>query len=191
MLPVSLEPTGVAPDTPIHKTRSLIQRFGKRVYRTFTEVRRRLAYFVRIFQKGTLAPLLSQSHYERHRYQQKLQAKQKLRRYAFAAFVGLVACLLFVLTIYFLFAWLFSSVTPIVEVLMKLEGHQAFHDISRDTKNENRKEEVRNAFLHAWKGYDKFAFGHDEIRPVNNIVCCFIFTNASRQMIPGVVGVLP
>lgn len=27
---------------------------------------------------------------------------------------------------------------------------------------------VRNAFLHAWKGYRAFAFGHDEISPVTN-----------------------
>ncbi|KAL9651488.1 hypothetical protein ABK040_001434 [Willaertia magna] len=34
--------------------------------------------------------------------------------------------------------------------------------------DEKRRNAIRNAFLHAWKGYEKVAFGHDEVRPVTN-----------------------
>ena len=34
--------------------------------------------------------------------------------------------------------------------------------------NEYRRQQVRQAFLHAWTGYDHYAWGHDEIRPVTN-----------------------
>lgn len=31
-----------------------------------------------------------------------------------------------------------------------------------------RTEAVKNAFRHAWNGYTKYAFGHDELRPLTN-----------------------
>ncbi|KAL1923069.1 uncharacterized protein VTP21DRAFT_9445 [Calcarisporiella thermophila] len=31
--------------------------------------------------------------------------------------------------------------------------------------NQNRREEVKRAFKHAWSGYRKYAWGHDELRP--------------------------
>lgn len=34
--------------------------------------------------------------------------------------------------------------------------------------NEYRRQQVRQAFLHAWSGYERYAWGHDEIRPVTN-----------------------
>ena len=34
-------------------------------------------------------------------------------------------------------------------------------------RNEERLETVRKAFLHSWKGYEEFAWGHDEISPVS------------------------
>lgn len=31
----------------------------------------------------------------------------------------------------------------------------------------SRQEAVREAFIHAWKGYKDFAWGHDELRPLS------------------------
>lgn len=31
-----------------------------------------------------------------------------------------------------------------------------------------RAEEVKKAFKHAWDGYSKYAYGHDEIQPLSN-----------------------
>ncbi|CAG8559078.1 6786_t:CDS:1, partial [Acaulospora colombiana] len=33
---------------------------------------------------------------------------------------------------------------------------------------EQRQESIRNGFLHAWRGYTKYAWGYDELRPVSN-----------------------
>jgi mannosyl-oligosaccharide alpha-1,2-mannosidase len=33
---------------------------------------------------------------------------------------------------------------------------------------QKRRTTVKNAFLHAWKGYEKYSFGHDELRPCTN-----------------------
>ncbi|KAI8992647.1 glycoside hydrolase [Pilobolus umbonatus] len=33
---------------------------------------------------------------------------------------------------------------------------------------ETRKEKIRQSFLHGWHGYKKYAFGHDELRPLSN-----------------------
>ena len=38
------------------------------------------------------------------------------------------------------------------------------------TSDEERREIVKNAFIHAWNGYETFAFGHDEVRPLTNDV---------------------
>lgn len=32
----------------------------------------------------------------------------------------------------------------------------------------SRRQAVREAFLHTWRGYEKYAWGHDELRPVSN-----------------------
>ena len=40
-------------------------------------------------------------------------------------------------------------------------GHDA-------TTAERRRAAVKRAFVHAYRGYSKHAFGHDEIRPVTN-----------------------
>ncbi|KAL9648189.1 hypothetical protein ABK040_009193 [Willaertia magna] len=34
--------------------------------------------------------------------------------------------------------------------------------------NKHRRYRIRQAFLHAWNGYETYAFGHDELRPVSN-----------------------
>jgi hypothetical protein len=152
---------------PLHKKKSRVKKLVKDVYKLVAELRRR------IFQKQIITTFaLSQNSFQqRHRYQQQYQAKQNLRRVAFAAFVLLVICLLVILTIYFLLVWLFSSVESMVDVLRKLEGgDHAFHHLHSNRQNDHRKEAVRDAFLHAWKGYETYAFGHDEIRPVSNIV---------------------
>jgi len=33
---------------------------------------------------------------------------------------------------------------------------------------EQRRESVKNGFLHAWHGYSKYAWGYDELRPISN-----------------------
>jgi hypothetical protein len=158
---------------PIHKTQSGIRRFVNRVVKLFHEVRKRIAFVGRIFQKGTtFAPLSANSNtfQQRHRYQQHQQAKQTLRRIAFAGFVTLFAVLIILMALYFLFAWLFSTAIPMLELLQKLEGgDHAFHDSFTNHENDRRKEAVRDAFKHAWSGYVKYAWTHDEIRPVSNI----------------------
>ncbi|PWN51069.1 seven-hairpin glycosidase [Violaceomyces palustris] len=40
------------------------------------------------------------------------------------------------------------------------------NDPKRDELIKRRQRLVKNAFLHAWEGYKKFAWGHDELRPV-------------------------
>lgn len=40
-------------------------------------------------------------------------------------------------------------------------------DAARDALVAHRQRLVRNAFLHAWKGYKKYAWGHDELKPVS------------------------
>ncbi|EPQ31057.1 uncharacterized protein PFL1_01246 [Pseudozyma flocculosa PF-1] len=47
----------------------------------------------------------------------------------------------------------------------KHSGHR--NDPARDELNAYRQRLVRNAFLHAWEGYKKHAWGHDELRPVS------------------------
>ncbi|KAG1061733.1 hypothetical protein G6F42_027596 [Rhizopus arrhizus] len=33
---------------------------------------------------------------------------------------------------------------------------------------ERRREAVKKSFLHGWKGYTTYAFGHDELKPLSN-----------------------
>jgi mannosyl-oligosaccharide alpha-1,2-mannosidase len=35
-------------------------------------------------------------------------------------------------------------------------------------EREERREAVKEAFLHGWKGYKTYAFGHDELKPISN-----------------------
>lgn len=57
-------------------------------------------------------------------------------------------------------------------------------DLATVTDTRERAERVKRAFQHAWRGYAKTAFGHDEIRPASNkvgdswcvhSVCVFFF----------------
>uniref|UniRef100_V5GLL7 alpha-1,2-Mannosidase n=2 Tax=Kalmanozyma brasiliensis (strain GHG001) TaxID=1365824 RepID=V5GLL7_KALBG len=41
------------------------------------------------------------------------------------------------------------------------------NDAARDELIARRQKMVRNAFIHAWEGYKKHAWGHDELRPVS------------------------
>ncbi|KAJ1043178.1 hypothetical protein NDA10_000906 [Ustilago hordei] len=41
------------------------------------------------------------------------------------------------------------------------------NDPARDQLVAHRQKMVRNAFIHAWEGYKKYAWGHDELRPVS------------------------
>ncbi len=41
------------------------------------------------------------------------------------------------------------------------------NDAARDELIAKRQKMVRNAFIHAWEGYKKHAWGHDELRPVS------------------------
>ncbi|EFC44092.1 predicted protein [Naegleria gruberi] len=43
-------------------------------------------------------------------------------------------------------------------------------EIADETTDEFRRNSVRNAFLHAWRGYETYAWGHDEVRPLTNDV---------------------
>ncbi|GBC04737.1 hypothetical protein RclHR1_05830015 [Rhizophagus clarus] len=40
--------------------------------------------------------------------------------------------------------------------------------VQEKTIREERRESVKNGFLHAWRGYTKYAWGSDELRPVSN-----------------------
>lgn len=42
-------------------------------------------------------------------------------------------------------------------------------DRARDKLLQNRQRLVKNAFLHAWEGYKRLAWGHDELRPVSGV----------------------
>ncbi|SPO28194.1 related to Mannosyl-oligosaccharide 1,2-alpha-mannosidase IC [Ustilago trichophora] len=44
-------------------------------------------------------------------------------------------------------------------------GHR--NDPARDELVAHRQKMVRNAFIHAWEGYKKYAWGHDELKPVS------------------------
>ena len=39
---------------------------------------------------------------------------------------------------------------------------------SNHTLNRERADAVKEAFIHAWDGYYKYAFPHDELHPVTN-----------------------
>ncbi|KAI8369644.1 glycoside hydrolase [Radiomyces spectabilis] len=45
---------------------------------------------------------------------------------------------------------------------------KAADDNSSPTNNDQRKDAVKQAFQHAWAGYSKYAYGHDEILSVSN-----------------------
>lgn len=38
----------------------------------------------------------------------------------------------------------------------------------RDSDNQAKADAVKEAFQHAWDGYSKYAFPHDELHPVSN-----------------------
>src|SRR3954451_12013741 len=40
--------------------------------------------------------------------------------------------------------------------------------IEEKSIREERRDSVKNGFLHAWRGYTKYAWGYDELRPVSN-----------------------
>ncbi|KAG9240026.1 glycoside hydrolase [Calycina marina] len=46
--------------------------------------------------------------------------------------------------------------------------HQASHRADKDALNCARSDQVKEAFQHAWDGYYKHAFPHDELHPVSN-----------------------
>lgn len=60
-----------------------------------------------------------------------------------------------------------------------LDDSRSRHDANKvdvtpmdESTDEFRRNAVKNAFLHAWRGYEKYAWGHDEVRPLTNDVCC-------------------
>ncbi|KAL0489765.1 mannosyl-oligosaccharide alpha-1,2-mannosidase, partial [Acrasis kona] len=142
----------------------------RRIRRIYKILRSRIYSLISTFKSAEpilLNPLGTGSFQQRHRYQQKLQMQQKLRRIAFSGFVLSSLCLIIVLSIFFFFGWLLSSAERVLEVVRQLEGgDRAFH---RDHKTEFRRGAVKDAFVHAWTGYEIHAFGHDEIRPTSNI----------------------
>lgn len=40
--------------------------------------------------------------------------------------------------------------------------------LRRQSENQEKANAVKEAFQHAWDGYTKYAFPHDELRPVSN-----------------------
>lgn len=44
----------------------------------------------------------------------------------------------------------------------------AEHRQASQVSNQDRLEAVKGAFQHAWQGYAKYAWGHDELRPLTN-----------------------
>lgn len=52
--------------------------------------------------------------------------------------------------------------------LLSIENPQMIDRIVWDSEQEMRREAVKKAFLHAWNGYKKYSFGHDELRPCTN-----------------------
>lgn len=62
---------------------------------------------------------------------------------------------------------------PLVALI--LAGHIAAHPypeadalLRRQSQNQARADAVKEAFQHAWNGYMKYAFPHDELHPVSN-----------------------
>ncbi|CDS03956.1 hypothetical protein LRAMOSA06911 [Lichtheimia ramosa] len=61
---------------------------------------------------------------------------------------------------------------PICATSVFLFSISGFAASAADTKSNNspdpRTEVIKNAFRHAWNGYNQYAFGHDELKPVTN-----------------------
>jgi mannosyl-oligosaccharide alpha-1,2-mannosidase len=56
----------------------------------------------------------------------------------------------------------------IKESWLSMENAQKIDPIRWNNEQEMRREAVKKAFLHAWNGYKKYSFGHDELRPCTN-----------------------
>ncbi|GAA5825216.1 hypothetical protein JCM10212_002960, partial [Sporobolomyces blumeae] len=48
-------------------------------------------------------------------------------------------------------------------------GESRDEEAKREKEREERRDWVKRAFLHAWEGYKKHAWGHDELAPVSNL----------------------
>ncbi|OJJ34983.1 hypothetical protein ASPWEDRAFT_40122 [Aspergillus wentii DTO 134E9] len=59
--------------------------------------------------------------------------------------------------------WAFALVTPSLASLFPSD-----HSLQQLSDTKSRAEAVKEAFQHAWDGYNKYAFPHDELLPVSN-----------------------
>jgi uncharacterized protein HemX len=53
------------------------------------------------------------------------------------------------------------------------QDHNRHHIDFNDAEMVAKRDAIKNAFLFAWNGYERFAFGHDELRPLTNDVCFY------------------
>ncbi|KAJ5091375.1 CAZyme family GH47 [Penicillium alfredii] len=63
---------------------------------------------------------------------------------------------------------LLSLATSLVGLTAALPHADPETVLRRQSKNQEKADAVKEAFQHAWKGYTKYAFPHDELRPVSN-----------------------
>ncbi|GAA5859607.1 hypothetical protein JCM8547_006161 [Rhodosporidiobolus lusitaniae] len=52
---------------------------------------------------------------------------------------------------------------------VQVEESEVERDGGREEEMELRRDWVKRAFMHAWSGYSKYAYGHDEVSPVSNL----------------------
>lgn len=66
-----------------------------------------------------------------------------------------------------------NPVTPLPKVQFDFKNSKRFSGKDGDEKMEElikeRRRLVKNAFLHAWEGYKRLAWGHDELKPVSEV----------------------
>lgn len=60
------------------------------------------------------------------------------------------------------------SIKRIVLGLSAIASVYLSHVAADATTDEYRATMVKEAFQHAWRGYSRFAYGHDELQPMTN-----------------------
>lgn len=66
-----------------------------------------------------------------------------------------------------------KPINPLPKVQFDFQNPTKFSGKDYDSKGEElikeRRRLVKNAFLHAWEGYKRLAWGHDELKPVSEV----------------------
>ncbi|RHZ47128.1 hypothetical protein Glove_590g23 [Diversispora epigaea] len=55
------------------------------------------------------------------------------------------------------------------QIKIQYEFNNIIETAQEKAVREKRRDSIKNGFLHAWRGYSKYAWGYDELRPVSNI----------------------